>query len=143
MARWPLAAAALFAVYFPVALWSRAAYVDDAPKGQVVIQLSPPFERRGVAAFKHDALGAVPLRAMGDREDVANDDRSPVLIYENQTPLGPAHNNFADIRDLGMGRFSHWQHQGFAFSASDNSDPNTNGRRYWAVLPFQASAQAP
>ena len=35
----------------------------------------------------------------------------------------------ADIRSLGGGRFSHWGNNLF-FSASDNTDPRTNGRTY-------------
>jgi Cu/Ag efflux protein CusF len=33
-----------------------------------------------------------------------------------------------------MGRFSFGRRQGVVFTASDNSDANTNGRTYWAVL---------
>ena len=142
MARLPLACVALLAAYFPAALWLRTSYVDQKPKGEVVVQLLPPFTRQGFAAIKHDLYG-LPAELIGDREDVKNDSRSPVTIYENLKPLGPAHNTFRVIANIGMGRFSHWQHQGLVFSASDNSDPNTNGRRYWAVVPTaqpQASA---
>ena len=38
------------------------------------------------------------------------------------------------VPKLGRGRFSHWVTY-VLFSASDNSDPNTNGREYVAVLP--------
>jgi len=49
-----------------------------------------------------------------------------------------------DIQEIGRGRYSHWNDnpesgwrtiRGMLFSASDNSDPRTNGRHYWAVLP--------
>jgi hypothetical protein len=33
-----------------------------------------------------------------------------------------------------MGRFSHWG-DGLHFSASDNSDPRTNGRSYTIIVP--------
>lgn len=133
MPRWLLAVLILFAVYFPAGLWLRGAYVDPAPTGQTVIQILPPFERYGAAAIKREPFGLPP--DVGDREDVEGDARSQVVIYEDGTRLGPAHSTFAEIRDLGMGRFACWQHQGIAFSASDNSDPSTNGRRYWAVVP--------
>jgi hypothetical protein len=70
--------------------------------------------------------------------------RSPIILYENLTPLGPAHSAHADIQELGLGRYSHWSDnpksgwrtiRGVLFSSSDNTDPRTNGRRYWAVLP--------
>ncbi len=36
----------------------------------------------------------------------------------------------ADIRTQGQGRYSHWTRNGLYLSASDNSDPRTNGRKY-------------
>jgi hypothetical protein len=59
--------------------------------------------------------------------------RSPYIVCENRRPLGPAHSAHAEIASMGKGRFSHWALAGFVFSASDNSDPNTNGRRYLAT----------
>lgn len=72
---------------------------------------------------------------------------SRLQVLEDGHPLGPAHASHDEIRRLGEGRFSHW---GIArrpgprrratrllnygstvlFSASDNSDPRTNGRSY-------------
>ena len=54
---------------------------------------------------------------------------SNLQLFENGRPLGPAHSLHKNIRDLGNGRFSHWQ-QAIVFAASDNSDPRRNGRRY-------------
>lgn len=143
MPRWmPYAVVALFVVYLPVALWLKANYVSDQPKGEIVIRLMPPFERHGGVAISRDRKLA-QISGIADRENVEGDSRSPIVIYEGLTPLGPGHANYRDIRDLGMGRFVHWQHQGIAFSTSDNSDPNTNERHYWAVLPNRVSAQAP
>ena len=65
--------------------------------------------------------------------------QSRLQIYENGKALGPAHTAHADIRTLGRGRFSHWGNS-LRFSASDNSNPKTNGRTYsYKVL----SAPAP
>ncbi len=125
---------AAIAAYFALAEWSRRSFVDQTPKGKIVIQLFRPFEEHGNVAFSHLAA-TDKLQDFADDENVENDRRSPVVIYENSKPLGPAHNSYADIRDHGMGRFSFWRHLGFVFTASDNSDPNTNGRNYWAVLP--------
>jgi hypothetical protein len=74
-------------------------------------------------------------RVAADDPAMADDTRSPVVIYEDGRPLGPAHSNFADLSRLGHGRFSHWTGQGLFFSTSDGSDPNRNGRRYFAVVP--------
>jgi predicted O-methyltransferase YrrM len=61
--------------------------------------------------------------------------RSPLMLYENGVPFLEAHESHEYIRTKGGGFFSHWQDSLF-FSTSDNSDPNTNGRRYnYTVFP--------
>lgn len=133
MPRWlPYTVAALFAVYFPLALWSKAAWVDPSPKGTIVVQLYGPFEMVGHVAINRWQIAK--LGGFGDDDTIESDNRSPVVIYENSKPLGPAHSTFAEMRDTGKGRF-YFSRTGFLFTATDNSDPNSNGRRYWAVKP--------
>ena len=59
---------------------------------------------------------------------------SPVQLFEDTIPLGPAHSPHADIRSQGKGRFSHWGNS-LRFSASDNTDPRANGRAYYWAVP--------
>jgi SAM-dependent methyltransferase len=59
--------------------------------------------------------------------------RSTLMVLENERALGPAHSPHDDVRNLGGGRYSHWQNALY-FSTSDGSDPNTNGRRYAVVF---------
>jgi FkbM family methyltransferase len=54
---------------------------------------------------------------------------STLLVYEDDKLLQPAHTIHEDIRNLGGGRYSHWN-KVLYFSTSDGSDPNTNGRAY-------------
>ncbi|MDB4925251.1 pectate lyase [Mucilaginibacter sp.] len=54
---------------------------------------------------------------------------STLRLFENGVELGPAHSVHQDIRDYGKGRFSHWGTTLY-FSASDNTNPATNGRKY-------------
>jgi predicted O-methyltransferase YrrM len=61
--------------------------------------------------------------------------RSPLMLYENGVPLLEAHVPHQYIRTGSGGLFSHWQN-GLFFSTSDNSDPNTNGRRYTVSPEF-------
>jgi predicted O-methyltransferase YrrM len=64
-----------------------------------------------------------------------NPQRSPLILYENDVPFLEPHEPHHYIRTEGGGLFSHWQDFLF-FSTSDNSDPNTNGRRYnYTVSP--------
>ncbi|NPV46409.1 MAG: hypothetical protein HPY69_05605 [Armatimonadetes bacterium] len=75
---------------------------------------------------------------------------SILRLFEDDRELGPAHSLHQLIRDLGQGRFSHWsgdpsgEPQMLFFSASDNSDPRSNGRVYrWeAVLDGQVVRDA-
>lgn len=54
---------------------------------------------------------------------------STIRIFEDGKEIGPAHSLHNDIRKNGAGRFSHWN-SGIYLSASDNSNPKTNGRTY-------------
>lgn len=66
----------------------------------------------------------------GEEGDRATANKSGLLLFENGKPLGPARSVHKDIREQGRGRYSHWTQGGLYFSASDNSNPRTNGRRY-------------
>ncbi|MBD0271762.1 MAG: hypothetical protein ICV73_07510, partial [Acetobacteraceae bacterium] len=75
-----------------------------------------------------------PVRAPGFPYVVSSDalggnTNSRLALYENGTRLGPAHARHDLIRDVGQGAYSHWGRT-LIFSASDNTDPRTNGRRY-------------
>ena len=128
-----IAAVTAFAVYFVLAGWTKLTWVDPTPRGRVVFRLARPFELSGAYG-----VSCYQLRAQDIFEALADSDgdptRSPVQVYEDNQPLGPAHSRIEDIGRLGKGRYSHSK-RGLVFSASDNTDINTNGRTYWAVLP--------
>jgi hypothetical protein len=80
--------------------------------------------------------------------------RSALRLWEDDRPLGPAHSLHDTIRAQGGGAYSHWGSDLY-FSASDNSDPRTNGRHYelrsrlglapefrWSLLAVFAAAAA-
>jgi len=54
---------------------------------------------------------------------------STLRLLEDDRELGPAHVPHADVREHGLGRYSHWG-AALWFSSSDNTDPRSNGRRY-------------
>lgn len=62
---------------------------------------------------------------------------SPAILLEDGRPLGPGNALFAQIGELGAGRFSFWKGS-LIFSSSDNSDPRANGRSYALILPGAA-----
>ncbi|WP_029276598.1 pectate lyase family protein [Pedobacter borealis] len=66
-------------------------------------------------------------------DNATSKEQSILRLFENGVELGPAHSVHDDIRNLGKGRFSHWGTT-VIFSASDNTDPRTNGRSYTYVM---------
>lgn len=95
----------------------------------------------GLAAFTHDEGAAYMAYFESDcpHDDLDAPARSPLLLFEDGRELGPAHAPHVDIRTQGKGRFSHWRAAlpGMGclfFSASDNTNPSTNGRHCEADL---------
>lgn len=72
------------------------------------------------------------LAAFADNLDEPG--KSPLVLLEDGTPLGPAHSPHDRIREAGAGAYSHWNDTLY-FSTSDGSDPRNNGRRYVAIIP--------
>ncbi len=68
-----------------------------------------------------------PTEIYGD--NMENTKLSSVFVFENGRPLGPAHSLHVDIQNQGKGLFSHWRNTIY-FSATDNSNPNSNGKTY-------------
>jgi hypothetical protein len=144
----------VFLLYLPVVAWSKYSgthgysYIPEKvssvpfvqispravkrPVGKTVVELRRPFERFGFAAL---ARFWSPKKELSGADDPHDTGHSKVLLYENETLLGPPHSYYRDVGELGEGRYAHLKGLGFVFSASDNTDPNTNHRHYWAVLP--------
>lgn len=91
------------------------------------MEIRPPFHHDEGACWRTDA------GVFGVGDDVSDPCRSQMVLLEDGVCLGPAHCPHGDIRQLGNGRYSHWS-GAIYFSSSDNSNPNTNGRRYTAKL---------
>lgn len=67
---------------------------------------------------------------------------STLRVFEDGKELGEAHSLHASIRSTGKGKFSHWGNS-LIFSASDNTNPRTNGRTYTYTTGGTPSATAP
>ncbi|WCS26421.1 class I SAM-dependent methyltransferase [Methylobacterium sp. NMS14P] len=63
-----------------------------------------------------------------DRDDTTSG-VEPIALYEDGRPLGPARATPEAIETIGLGRYAHIG-RFLVMSASDNSDPRTNGRAY-------------
>lgn len=66
-------------------------------------------------------------------DDAGSPGMSRLLLLEDGVPLRRPHAPHSEIRDYGLGAYSHWR-QTLYFSTSDNSDPRENGRRYEIAL---------
>ena len=94
------------------------------------MDVTPPFHKQGEHAYnvhlpKYDHLS----------DTLTASTRSPVRLCEDGKMMGPPHASHAEIREKGAGRYSLWTGGWLYFSASDVTDPNTNGRRYRVVTP--------
>ncbi|MCP3368859.1 hypothetical protein [Bradyrhizobium cajani] len=110
----------VLAVYFPVALYLHYSYVPkpDPPKSA---NLTGPFRKIDPTAYQ----ALVPkLEGLADFGSMPV--RSTIVLLEDGKPLGPPHSP----SKVANGSYSHWLGAGIIFSASDNSDPNSNGRSY-------------
>jgi hypothetical protein len=98
----------------------------------------PRFELKGPFEGGHGHAYVMAIDAsLGNIADVyAARRKSPVLLCEDHVLLTP-HVDHEIIEKTGLGQFSLWSNglfgTSFVFSSTDNSDPNTNGRRYAAV----------
>jgi hypothetical protein len=115
----------LFALYLPIALILGAQYVPPKrPASGTVYSLTTQPHK--VLENKPIYSSRLPPAVAG-RVDTA-------LIYEDDKPLPYPRSYSRDAIDLGYGRY--FFEDGFVhFSTTDNTDPNTNGRAYWLVLP--------
>jgi hypothetical protein len=96
-------------------------------EGALAQQLCGTIDTSALGTWGGKSSVAAVFAANGDTN--ATPTRSKVQIFESGRRLGPAHALHADIINYGAGRFSHWYNY-LVFSASDNSNPATNGRVY-------------
>lgn len=99
--------------------------------GQTGVRQSFALQPATFAPVKELAFSAPLSRPAVWAASDSNDDpqRSSLILFEDGRPLGPAHSLHESIWTKGGGAYSHWG-DSVVFSASDNSDPRTNGRRY-------------
>ena len=88
--------------------------------------------------FRHhlELSYALDIPELADQsDDESNTRRSRLMLYEDGIPLGFAHSEIYEVHTHGRGRFLH-QRGSVYFSASDNSNPNENGRSYAYCVPY-------
>lgn len=134
------AAALIYAAYLPIALRLQHAYVPPThrlPPPRLAAKpwaLGPisPLDNGGIAFHAHVDV----FETLEEKNDA--EQHSPVVLYEDGKPLGPAHSMIGDITSKGGGRYTHLKGTGMVFSSSDNTDPRKNGRHYTAMCRTEA-----
>lgn len=129
-ARLGLGLAAAAAALFALASWARpgpTAALADWPRHA----LADYVPEQGFA-FRCDLPAGAPNAADGPIR---------AALLENGDAIGEGAEHDA-IRTIGRGRHSFW-HGTLYFTASDNSDPRTNGRRYEVAWPLPPAAAWP
>jgi hypothetical protein len=125
-----IGALSIVAVSFFVTLWVMNYMAPTCPQGTTTA-LTRPFDTFAPSGFAY-AKALPNLDSVSDSADTPT--RSKLLVCENNNILGPMHSIHGEIAKEGHGRYSHWNTY-LIFSASDNTDPNTNGRTYSVVQP--------
>jgi hypothetical protein len=122
---------ALFSAYFPAAFYLKSTYVPPPDAQRVYWLPYPPFPHVGGIDEGHAYLAWLDptFDALGDNDE--HPTQSPLELFEDGKPLGPAHSSLEDIKSLGGGRYSHRKGVGLIFSPSDNGDPNAPWRKYY------------
>lgn len=111
----------------------RAPRPDKACTTGQVVELRRPFAKLSGHLY---VLKIAQFEEFGNTNQKGN--RSPTVLCENGKVLGPAHARSDEISQRGNGRFTHFT-DAIYFSTSDNSDANTNGRRYTVAVPKKAT----
>jgi SAM-dependent methyltransferase len=94
-----------------------------------LMRLSLPFVKEGEYCWIAD----LPRDKHWQSDTQEYPRRSNLLLFEDELEIGPSHALHENIREIGRGRFSHWDNQLY-FSSSDNSNPEINGRQYMVVI---------
>jgi hypothetical protein len=134
------AAALIYAAYLPIALRLQHSYVPPAHRLPPPRLAAKPWALGPIYPYGH---GGIAFHAHVDvfeplEEDNEPEQHSPVMLYEDGKPLGPAHSLTTDITRSGGGRYAHWKGVGIIFSSSDNTDPTKNGRHYSVMCRTEA-----
>lgn len=103
------------------------------PAAPVVLSPTTTSYTLNVASGISDGGYAYQISGIAGGDSNTAPTASKLRLFENGVELNPAHSLHSDIRTLGKGRFSHWGNS-LIISASDNTDPRKNGRKYTYTL---------
>lgn len=107
--------------------WMKKIYFSNPPittDMATLMRLDGPFQHEIGQAW------LFKLPQFVDQADTATKQSfSKLMLFEDGVMLQHNHTLHSVIRDSGKGTYSHWNEH-LLFSSTDNTDPNTNGRKY-------------
>ena len=111
-----------------------AALVPDFGLWQRAVTFEKPFPREDGFAYiiPHLSRGPLGLIFRPQSDDLSDNWRSRLRLFENGKPFPHPHSFHAQIRKIGNGRYSHWRNA-ILFAPSGNVDPNAPGFELTAV----------
>ncbi|MDA9467033.1 hypothetical protein XH87_21015 [Bradyrhizobium sp. CCBAU 53415] len=137
---WPIGLAlCVTLVNILLVTWSERDYGSPKPPPAPNAYLLPRPHQIYPDGFVYSAPIPKQFEAYADEDN--DTQSSPVVLYEDDKPLAWPHSLGYLVAQQGMGRYS-LQHGHVFFSSSDNSDPRSNHRYYWLVVPSQAKEAA-
>jgi len=107
----------------PTQQLSKYKIISEIPKNDIL-----PYSYGGYSVTTK--LPALDFE--GDTQGATS--QSKLIMLEDGVELPYAHSGHADIAKLGYGRYSHWKNS-LAWSSSDGSNPQTNGKKYEIAIP--------
>lgn len=125
-----LIAALVYVVWTPIFFWLAYGFPEEKkPPGAVVEKLSG-FTKTPDGRWTTRTYRFAPAEdfSSGVRKFVFTPDPVPLVVYENLNALPSDQYEFQPIAPTNIWRF-------VTVKMSDGSDPNKNGRRYYAVRP--------
>jgi hypothetical protein len=119
-------------------LWSEQ--LDNAVWGQdgTTITANTDYAIGGAGGYSYKLPGIFGTTPDNSGATTA----STLRLFENNVEIGPAHSAESDIITIGAGRFRHWSdldgaNEHLLFSASNNTDPRSNGKTYGYSITAQ------
>ncbi|MEK9280970.1 hypothetical protein MTR72_15125 [Bradyrhizobium sp. ISRA442] len=138
---WPIVSALCIALLnILLVTYSERDYLPPKPPPSPGAYKLPTPYRIYPDGFVYSA--PIPQQFEAYADDDNDTQSSPVVLYEDDKPLAWPHARGYLVSEHGLGRYSLQPGHVF-FSSSDNSDPRSNGRSYWLVLPSKSDERAP
>lgn len=109
---------------FVFATKNGSTWLDPIFENRRKVLLHPPYELNDPMVWR----ASIP-QFINECDTNEQPFKSSLLLWEDDKVLPGAHSAYDCMFNFGNGRYRHWDNNLY-FTTSDNSNPNTNGRKY-------------